>query len=137
MKDPVSREGPKMSSSSNRAATSKKIIRPWLAEPGGGRDHDKEVYLADPWLQDPVHTRKMFTLAGFVATARVSAEEMRRQKEEIMANIRWVEILLNTTRDTRKTRDNTGDLEARLSRLTSGTSALRTWCLTWTARRRA
>ena len=88
-----------MASSSSRAAASKKIIRPWLAEPGGARDHDKEVYLADPWLQDPVHTRKMFTLAGFVATARVSAEEMRRQKEEIMANIRWVEILLNTTRE--------------------------------------
>jgi len=88
VEDPVSREGPKMASSSSRAAASKKIIRPWLAEPGGARDHDKEVYLADPWLQDPVHTRKMFTLAGFVATARVSAEEMRRQKEEIMANIR-------------------------------------------------
>ena len=52
MKDPVSREGPKMAGSSNRAAASKKIIRPWLAEPGGARDHDKEVYLADPWLQD-------------------------------------------------------------------------------------
>ena len=93
MKDPVSREGPKMASSTNRAAASKKIIRPWLAEPGGARDHDKEVYLADPWLQDPVQTRKMFTLAGFVATARVSAEEMRRQKEEIMANIRWKYLL--------------------------------------------
>ena len=88
-----------MASSSNRAAASKKIIRPWLAEPGGARDHDKEVYLADPWLQDPGQTRKMFTLAGFVATARVSAEEMRRQKEEIMTNIRWKYLLLKSTRE--------------------------------------
>ena len=82
-----------MSGTRNRAAASKKIIRPWLAKPGSESDHDNEAYLADPWLQDPVQTRKMFTLAGFVATARVSAEEMRRQKEEIMANIRWKYLL--------------------------------------------
>ena len=64
----------------------------------------------------------MFTLAGFVATARVSAEEMRRQKEEIMANIRWKYLLYCFNRHV-KTRDIPGGWAARLSRLTSGTSA--------------
>ena len=88
MKDPVSREGPKMASSSNRAAASKKIIRPWLAEPGGARDHDKEVYLADPWLQDTTEARRMVTLAGFVPGAKFGPEDIRKMKEEITENVR-------------------------------------------------
>ena len=60
-------------SQQNRAASSKKILRPWLTEPGGS-SHQGEVYLADPWLQDPPG-HKMFTLAGFVPGPRFSQED--------------------------------------------------------------
>ena len=68
--------------SSNRAASSKKIIRPW------SDNNDKEVYLADPWLQDPPDQRKMFTLAGFVPGARMTGEQVRQEKEMMVGVIR-------------------------------------------------
>ena len=83
------------SNSKNRAAASKKIIRPWLADPGGG-SHEEEVYLADPWLQDPPGVKKMFTLAGFVPSAKVSLEQIRSRKEEIITNIRYEKYLIDT-----------------------------------------
>ena len=65
-----------------RAAASKKIIRPW------SDNDDKEVYLADPWLQDDPKAKKMFSLAGFVSGARMTSEEVTRDKAELMAGIR-------------------------------------------------
>ena len=61
--------------------------------------------MADPWLQDNPQTKKMFTLAGFVAGARMTSEQVgvsqsehsisifnqsqvARDKEELIANIR-------------------------------------------------
>ena len=81
--------------SKNRAAASKKIIRPWLADPGGG-SHEEEVYLADPWLQDPPGVKKMFTLAGFVPSAKVSLEQIRSRKEDIITKIRYEKYLIET-----------------------------------------
>ena len=79
-----------MSGTKHRAAASKKIIRPWLAKPGAESDHDKEAYLADPWLLDSQEagTRRMVTLAGFVPGAKFGAEDIRKMKEEIMENVR-------------------------------------------------
>ena len=54
------------------------IVRPWLA---GGME--KEVTLTEPWLQDSPQTNKVFTLAGFVSSARLSADQVRKQKEEL------------------------------------------------------
>ena len=77
-----------MSGTKNRAAASKKIIRPWLAKPGAESDHDKEAYLADPWLQDSPGGRRMVTLAGFVPGDKFGIEDIRKMKEEIMENVR-------------------------------------------------
>lgn len=77
-----------MSGTMNRAAASKKIIRPWLAKPGSESDHDKEAYLADPWLQDTTEARRMVTLAGFVPGAKFGPEDIRKMKEEITENVR-------------------------------------------------
>ena len=66
-----------------RAAASKKIIRPW-----GTSQDDQEVYLADPWLQDPPDTRRMFSLAGFVPGLRLTIEEGRSHKQFLIDSIR-------------------------------------------------
>ena len=62
------------------------IVRPWLADPGGGGS-EKEVALPEPWLQDPPHSRKVFTLAGFVPSARLTVDQVRDVKEELRAII--------------------------------------------------
>ena len=61
-----------------RGGRGKVIVRPWLA---GGLD--KEVALTEAWLQDSPHTRKVFTLAGFVPGSRLTVEQVRRHKEEM------------------------------------------------------
>ena len=61
-----------------RGGEGKVIVRPWLA---GGME--KEVTLTEPWLQDSPHTNKVFTLAGFVSSARLTADQVRGQKEEL------------------------------------------------------
>ena len=52
--------------------------------------------MADPWLQDPPGVKKMFTLAGFVPSAKVSLEQIRSRKEDIIANIRYEKYLIET-----------------------------------------
>ena len=88
-----------MSGSRHRAAASKKIIRPWLARPGAESDHDKEVYLADPWLQDSPEHRRMVTLAGFVPGVKFGVEDIRKMKEEIMDNVRYSRLKFHIYED--------------------------------------
>ena len=46
---------------------------------------EKEVYLVDPWMQDDPTKPKVFALAGFVQNQKVNAQQMKEQKEEIIA----------------------------------------------------
>ena len=57
-------------------------MRPWLA--GGS---EKEVNLTEPWLLDQPDSRKVFTLAGFVPSPRLSADKVKETKEELRAII--------------------------------------------------
>ena len=49
---------------------------------------EKEVYVVDPWLKDDPTKPKVFTLAGFVQNQKVNAQQMKEQKEEIIATIK-------------------------------------------------
>ena len=49
---------------------------------------EKEVYLVDPWMQDDPTKPKVFALAGFVQNQKVNAQQMKEQKEEIIACIK-------------------------------------------------
>ena len=58
------------------------IVRPWLA--GGS---EKEVNLTEPWLLDPPDSRKVFTLAGFVPSGRLTGAQVTEVKEELRSII--------------------------------------------------